>query len=228
MRELGVEHVVLLSGPIASGKTTLARLLADRFGFCVVSTREFLRKGVGDRLSLQAAGASLDDSTDGRWVRDALVSLHERRNSGVLFVVDSVRTLDQVRWVRETFGNSVAHVHFTAAEGVLSARYGSRSEGYRYCDVSGDRVELGVRALEGSAGLVLDTNCLTPDFLLGKVAGHLDQSQSGIYIDTGLGSTANTVIPANTGIQGTLQNLLSWTPACAGVTKDFVPSGCTN
>ena len=39
---------------------------------------------------------------------------------------------------------------------------------------------------------------------------HLNQSQSGIYIDNGLGSAANTVIPAN-----------------AGVTKDFAPSGCT-
>ena len=74
--------------------------------------------------------------------------------------------------MRETFGNSVAHAHLTAAEGVLSAGYGSRSEGYRYCDVSGDRVELGVRALEGSAGLVLDASRLTPDLLLGKVAGH--------------------------------------------------------
>ena len=41
----------------------------------------------------------------------------------------------------------------------------------------------------------------------------LNQSQSGIYIDTGLGSATNTVIPvpAGTGIQGTLQNVLSWT-----------------
>ena len=58
-------------------------------------------------------------------------------------------------------------------EGVLSARYGSRSECYRYCDVSGDHVEFGVRAPEGSAGLVLDTSGLTPDLLLGRVAGHL-------------------------------------------------------
>ena len=42
---------------------------------------------------------------------------------------------------------------------------------------------------------------------------HLNQSQSGIYIDTGLGSAANTVIPANAGIQGTVQNVLFWTPA---------------
>ena len=31
--ESSAERVVLLSGPVASGKTTLSRLLADRFGF---------------------------------------------------------------------------------------------------------------------------------------------------------------------------------------------------
>ena len=37
----------------------------------------------------------------------------------------------------------------------------------------------------------------------------LNQSQSGICIDTGLGSTANTVIPENAGIQGTAENAFS-------------------
>ena len=41
----------------------------------------------------------------------------------------------------------------------------------------------------------------------------LNQSQSGIYIDTGFGGTVNTVLPANAGIQGTAPNVLSWTPA---------------
>ena len=49
--------------------------------------------------------------------------------------------------------------------------------------------------------------------MLDPASIELNQSQSGIYIDTGLGSAANTVIPANAGIQGTLQNVLSWTPA---------------
>ena len=31
--------------------------------------------------------------------------------------------------------------------------------------------------------------------------------------DTGLGSAATTVIPANVGIQGKVQNVLCWTPA---------------
>ena len=42
-------------------------------------------------------------------------------------------------------------------------------------------------------------------------SAQLNQSQGGIYIDTGLGSAANTVIPANAGIQGTVQNVLSLT-----------------
>ena len=58
---------------------------------------------------------------------------------------------------------------------------------------------------------------------------YLNQSKSGIYIDAdaGLRSAANTVIPANAGIQGTVQNVLSWTPAYASVTKVFALSGCT-
>ena len=57
---------------------------------------------------------------------------------------------------------------------------------------------------------------------------NLNQTQSEIYIDTGLGSATNTVIPANAGFQGTVGNVLSWTPAYAGVTKDFAPSGYPN
>ena len=56
----------------------------------------------------------------------------------------------------------------------------------------------------------------------------LSQIQVGIYIDTGLANAANIVIPANAGIQGTVQNVLSWAPAYAGVTKDFAPSDCAN
>jgi len=60
------------------------------------------------------------------------------------------------------------------------------------------------------------------------LTGRLNQSQSGIYIDTELGSATNAVVPANAGFQGTLQHVLSWAPAYAGATKDFAPSGCAN
>ena len=169
-----VQRVVLLSGPIASGKTTLAQLLADRFGFCVVSTHELLLTHVvEDRRSLQAAGASLDDSTGGSWVRDGLFRLQEKCAAEVSFVVDSMRTLDQIRWVRDAFGESVEHVHLTADVEVLSDRYGYRSEGYQYHDVSDDPVEQGVNLLEASARLVLDTGCLTPELVIERVVCYL-------------------------------------------------------
>ena len=53
----------------------------------------------------------------------------------------------------------------------------------------------------------------------------LAHTQGGIYIDARLASTANTVILANAAIQETVTNVLSWTPAYAGATKDFTHSG---
>lgn len=171
--EPSVKYVVLISGPIASGKTTLSRFLELRCGFFVVSTRELLSSLARDRRGLQAAGASLDESTAGMWVRDGLLGLRSRSPAQASFVVDSVRTLDQVKWLRETFGASVKHVHLTASPEVLSSRYHSRSEGHRYQDVVADPVERRVGLLASSADLVVDTGCLGPDLIVERVADHL-------------------------------------------------------
>ncbi len=174
MQGIPDQHVVLLSGTIASGKTTLAQLLVDRLGFCIVSTRALLLSYQGeDRRSLQAAGASLDDSTCGRWVRDGLLRWQGQCPAGVSFVVDSVRTVDQIRWVREAFGEAVMHVHLITDVEVLAYRYGTRFEGYEYQDVSDDPVERGVNVLAGSAELVVDTSHLAPELVLEEVAGYL-------------------------------------------------------
>ena len=171
--EASVNHVVLISGPIASGKTTLSRLLELRFGFCVISTREILTSLARDRHSLQVAGASLDESTAGRWVRDELLGLRSRSPAKASFVVDSVRTLDQVRWVRETFEGVVKHVYLTASPGVLSGRYRSKFEGNRYQDVVADPVEKRVGLLASSADLVVDTESLGSDSVLKRVSDYL-------------------------------------------------------
>ena len=174
MPESSIKHVVLISGPIGSGKTTLSRLLELRFGFCVVSTRELLTPLSGDRRALQAAGASLDESTAGRWVRDGLLGLRSRSPTGAFLVVDSVRTLDQLKWVRKDFGACVKHVNLTASPEVLSGRYHSKHEGHRYQDVVADPVERRVALLASLADLVVDTGFRVPDSVLERVADFLD------------------------------------------------------
>ena len=168
-----VERVVLLSGPIASGKTTLARLLEQRFGLRFVGTRNLLAPGVEDRRRLQAAGTLQDEVTGGSWVRDGLVRLENLYPTRVSLVVDSVRTLDQVRWVRETYGSAVEHIHLTAGLEVLASRYGYRSEGYQYYEVRDNPVEKMVGFLSSSASLIVDTTYLCPELVLLRVTDHL-------------------------------------------------------
>ena len=173
LQESNVERVVLISGPIASGKSTLGRLLADRFGYCVVSTRDLLAQQGSDRRSFQAAGATLDYRTAGRWVRDRLVESQAQSPGQASFVVDSVRTLDQIRWVRKAYDGAVLHVHLTAKLEILSRRYGFRFEGYNYEDVRDDPTERRIERLRETADLVIDTTGRSPDTVLGIVASHL-------------------------------------------------------
>jgi dephospho-CoA kinase len=61
-------RIILLSGPISSGKSTLAKGLAERFGMPIFKTSEILKKQVRsnlrqDRKVLQAQGERLDRKT---------------------------------------------------------------------------------------------------------------------------------------------------------------------
>jgi adenylosuccinate synthase len=64
--------IVLLSGSVASGKSTLASLLEREFNCRVVRTWQLLKavdpKVTPDRGALQALGEKLDKKTRGEWV----------------------------------------------------------------------------------------------------------------------------------------------------------------
>ena len=114
-----VEQIILLSGPVASSKSTLSRGLSDRFGIIAINTRVLLRGRLTrndepDRRDLQAAGDELDERTDGRWVRDELESRLRRIPEESTVLVDSTRRLNQINAIREKYGPIVAHIHLTA------------------------------------------------------------------------------------------------------------------
>ena len=63
------KQVVLLSGPVASGKTTLVQALVEKYGFHPFKTRQLIQavKNVkSERRALQRAGDVLDRQTDGK------------------------------------------------------------------------------------------------------------------------------------------------------------------
>jgi adenylosuccinate synthase len=121
--------IVLLSGPIAAGKTTLCDDLVNRFGFRMFKTRELieaLRSVPAERKALQKAGEALDQKTKGAWVADALAKKVQELGAEDNVVVDSVRIKQQIDGVRKAFGASVVHIHLTADLEILERRYLAR------------------------------------------------------------------------------------------------------
>ena len=96
--------LVVVSGPVAGGKSSLAHALANRFDGVRLSTRELLTPSLSPgeaptRQALQRIGADLDADSDGRWVADRL----SRRIYDApqrLVVVDSARIDTQEVGVR--------------------------------------------------------------------------------------------------------------------------------
>jgi adenylosuccinate synthase len=173
--------VVLLSGAVSSGKTTLSDLLVKRFRFERVKTKDVLRhhypKSADDREALQERGTYLDRKTNGTWVRDALIA-HVQRTAPKYVLVDAVRIEKQVDEIRKSYGHRVFHIHLEAPTPLLAARYKKRKvAGFRefpkYSDVSKNETEGRVERLAEIADTVIDTSRCTTDDVLVRAASHL-------------------------------------------------------
>lgn len=122
--------VVLISGEIAAGKTTVCQLLVNDYAFARVGTGSFLqnvaaKRGIIDRDALKNIGDTLDIETQGRWVFDLFVEEEARRPNHALWLVDSVRRDFQIPWFTARFASTL-HVHLTVSEDVARERYESR------------------------------------------------------------------------------------------------------
>jgi hypothetical protein len=127
------QYVLLLSGPLAVGKTAVRIELVSQHAFAYLRSSEYLRslaKASGlkaDRPTLQNLGDGLDVSTDYRWLiddvaRPAMDSSPQQRR----WIVDAVRKRRQIEHFRKAFGDSIRHIHCTAPEPILRARYLAR------------------------------------------------------------------------------------------------------
>jgi adenylosuccinate synthase len=122
-------------------------------------------------------GDELDKVTDYRWlICDVAQPAIKGTPAQTLWVVDAVRKRRQVEHFREAFGRAVYHVHFTAPEGVLRARYyGRQSEQGDQADLTSYDAaidhdnERAARALIECADIVIDLVGRAPPEVAGMI-----------------------------------------------------------
>ncbi len=174
-----MQHIIAISGAVASGKSTLTAVLTDRFGAHVLSTRALiraLRQAADERGVLQLEGDALDAQTDGAWVADEAGRSLADLPDGACLVIDAVRKPMQIDRLRERWLGLVHHVHLSAPADELERRYRERlagvADGMAYAAVKADPTEASIDALATTADVVIDTAGLDRDCLVAQaVAG---------------------------------------------------------
>ncbi|MCZ8392604.1 AAA family ATPase [Achromobacter xylosoxidans] len=171
-----IEALVLLSGPVAAGKTSVRQELINAHGFDYVRTSSYLIEllgghgGQAGRRDLQTLGDRLDEETDYRWVLDEVarpgfISAPEQKR----WIVDAVRKRRQIEHFRAACPDQVFHVHLHAPEEVLRQRYAARSslekDNIAYEIAINHDNEIAARSLLKIADLVLDSNLMSPSSL---------------------------------------------------------------
>ncbi|VVN41427.1 hypothetical protein PS664_05444 [Pseudomonas fluorescens] len=172
--------ILLISGPLAVGKTSVREVLCDRYGFSALQSSTYLKELAAtcgiivDRAALQVLGDSLDLETQYSWiVSDVALPQIQARPSQFLWIVDSVRKAEQVALFREHFGDAITHVHFTCSELILKNRYETRNrqdDSTTYEDAINHPNEISSRGLSGIADRVLDLQDLSSQDAACKVA----------------------------------------------------------
>lgn len=177
-------RIVLVSGAVTAGKSTLSQGLAERFGAHILKTKKkILEKypsAKSERRELQRLGDELDSKTHGLWIRDELAHyINERHLEESIVVVDAVRKPEQVDGVRRAYGPRVFHIHLTASDEELTRRYARRKgsldkELPSYSSVRGGSVtEKRVKNLERIADVVIATDRCDEADVLVRAASHL-------------------------------------------------------
>jgi adenylosuccinate synthase len=187
--------LVLLSGPIASGKTTLAQHLGQLLSAEHISTSGLI-SATGDRelgrSKLQRLGLS-SSLQRAEWIISAVRQSAHRVPARTAIVVDAVRTLEQVRELRKAAAGTwrVLHVHLCGDAMEFAARHEAlgRDRDAAWLQVMNSPTEAAVHELEAEADIVIDTTRSVPTDVAVRVAARIARRwlSTGPYVDVLVG-----------------------------------------
>ena len=164
-------RILLLSGAVAAGKSTIAGALLNEDGYVSIRSGAYLRglaasSGIdASRLNLQELGDRKDAETDYAWLIDEVAApLIQERAVHSRWLLDCVRKARQVELFRRRFPGQILHAHLTAPEDELRRRYDERvARGGEYMGATPYEIavahpnEQQARSLGSIADIVLDT-----------------------------------------------------------------------
>lgn len=179
-------RIVLVSGPICSGKSALVKQLAEKHHAKIIKTKELILKKAPktkpERRAFQLAGQRLDNADHGAWVGEALQRVVDLSSPGQtpkgLYVVDSVRIPGQIAAIRKAYGAEVHHIHLTATPEELRRRYESRQrdedENVGYDALKRNRTEREIEKLADIADIVVATDKCSEEAVLVRATALLN------------------------------------------------------
>jgi adenylosuccinate synthase len=165
--------IVILTGEISSGKTSIAHQLSEKFDFKVLKTHDALRSiskkkykkkaNEDERMFLQRVGESEDRETNGSWIVDFFQT---DINKSSRIAVDSLRIPEQIKAFRQSYGyQNVFQIYLEVSERELQKRYFKR-EGLKFDDLNdiqayniykSNKTEAAVKNLADEADLIIDS-----------------------------------------------------------------------
>ena len=155
--------VVGLSGPIAAGKTTAARIL-ERMGFRYCRFSEIIAQALQargtpvTRDTLQAFGEEAHGSRFGQRQLQNKLAVQVKQTPRV--VVDGLRHPEDRAFLRERWGIAALHLHVNASANLRSRRYTAEKNGsedaFRRAETHA--VEQNVRVMEDLADATMANN----------------------------------------------------------------------
>ncbi len=177
--------ILVVSGEISTGKSTLAHRFAETYGFKHCKTKEGLTffgkkklKGKSPTRDFwQPFGEQLDVKGDGKWVLEYFQHLFQKNfETHSYYIVDSVRITRQIAHLREAYSYFVYHIHLEASPETVEGRFMERGEinslsaeaqAEKYSKYKADPTEQQVNTLRCEADLVINTDrCNTEDVFI--------------------------------------------------------------